>query len=234
MTTQTALPRTRVEKAARRWLHRVLVVEGMGLLAMGTALQKWVPMTKWSRLLGTPGPVPAQWSGAVIRALPARAADERERRVVIALRSADAHVPWHNTCLAEAVAAQVLLRQLGRPGVVVIGLRATDAGPWDAHAWLLGPRGALTGGPAARGFTATTVFELPGGLHSHDIDLTVPSGQSWAASPGSETSEPVASFEVAPVHDLGEATVGEPIEMPHPGLHRIAGASDADNTAATS
>ena len=160
-----------------------MVVEGMGLLALGTALQKWVPMTKWSRLLGTAGPVPRQWSGAVITALPARAADDRERRVVVALRSADAHVPWHNTCLAEATAAQVMLRQLGKPGVVVIGLRATDAGPWDAHAWLLGPRGALTGGPAARGFTATTVFEVPGGLHSREIDLTVPVTPAAAPAP---------------------------------------------------
>lgn len=182
MTTQVVPTRTRTQKAVLRWRHRALVVEGMGLLAVGTALQKWVPMTKWSRLLGSAGPVPRQWSGAVITALPARAADARERRVVVALRSANRHVPWHNTCLAEATAAQVMLRQLGRPGVVVIGLRATEVGPWDAHAWLLGPRGALTGGPAARGFTATTVFEVPGGLRSTDIDLAVPAGHSQPAA----------------------------------------------------
>lgn len=177
MTTEVPPPLpTRARKVARRWRHRALVVESMGLLALGTALQKWVPMTRWSRILGAAGPVPADWSGTVVTALPARIADDRERRVVVALRSAAKHTPWHNTCLAEATAAQVMLRQLGKPGVVVIGLRATESGPWDAHAWLLGLRGALTGGPAARGFTATTVFEVPGGLHSHDIDLTISGG----------------------------------------------------------
>lgn len=209
MTTQVVPPRSRTAKAVQRWRHRAMVVEGMGLLALGTGLQKWVPMTKWSKLLGTAGPVPPQWAGATIRVLPARAADVWERRVVVALRSANSHVPWHNTCLAEAVAAQMLLRQLGRPGVVVIGLRATESGPWDAHAWLLGPRGALTGGPAARGFTATTVFEVPGGLRSDDIDLAMQDGSSWAG----------------PAADEGDDQV-----MTHPGLHRIAGVSDADAT----
>ncbi len=65
-----------------------------------------------------------------------------------------------------------MLRRRGKPGVVVVGLRSTD-GAWDAHAWLLGERGALTGGPAADGFTATTVFEVPGGVRAVDIDLSV-------------------------------------------------------------
>jgi hypothetical protein len=67
-----------------------------------------------------------------------------------------------------------MLRQLGSPGVVVIGLRPSDptpAAPWDAHAWLLGRHGALTGGRAARGFTATTVFQVPGGLDASDVQL---------------------------------------------------------------
>ena len=66
-----------------------------------------------------------------------------------------------------------MLRQFHRPGVVVIGLRVTEQPPWDAHAWLLGSRGALTGGPAARGFTATTVFELPAGVRAEGVDLSV-------------------------------------------------------------
>lgn len=234
VTSQAVPTRSRANKAAQRWRHRALVVEGMGLLALGTALQKWVPMTKWSRLLGEAGPVPDQWSGAVIRALPARAADVWERRVVVALRSADAHVPWHNTCLAEAVAAQVLLRQLGRPGVVVIGLRVSEVGPWDAHAWLLGPRGALTGGPAARGFTATTVFEVPGGLRSSDIDLELPDGKTWAGPLEEDgTGEAVTSLTAmvgSPATDTGAAGVGdEHPAIPHPGLHRVAGANDADS-----
>lgn len=145
----------------------------MGLLTLGSALQKWVPMPKWSGLLGHPGAVPRQWAGSTVSVMPVRADGAAERAVAVAVRSAAAHLPWHSTCLAEATAAQMMLRQSRRGGVVVIGLRATEAGPWDAHAWLLGARGALTGGPAARGFTATTVFEVPGGLRAEDVDLAV-------------------------------------------------------------
>lgn len=86
-------------------------------------------------------------------------------------------MPWTPKCLAEATAGQLLLRQLGSPGVVVIGLRPGEAEPvasWDAHAWLLGRRGALTGGPAAAGFTATTVFQVADGLTADEVYLGPP------------------------------------------------------------
>ena len=47
-------------------------------------------------------------------------------------------------------------------------------GQAPSHAWLLGSCGALTGGPAAQGFTAVTVFEVPGGLRAGDVDLSGP------------------------------------------------------------
>lgn len=59
----------------------------------------------------------------------------------------------------------------------MIGLRpdATNhTGTWSAHAWLLGRRGALTGGPAAAGFTATTVFQCPDGLDAEETELATP------------------------------------------------------------
>lgn len=48
---------------------------------------------------------------------------------------------------------------------------------WEAHAWLVGRTGVLTGGPAARGFTATSVFQVPGrpsaaDLATHTADTT--------------------------------------------------------------
>ena len=95
------------------------------LLTVSGALQKWVPMTTWSPLLGTHGPVPQEWHGSTVVRLPARAATAKERRVAVAIRSGAAHLPWHATCLAEATTGQVLLRQLRQPGVVVIGLRVT-------------------------------------------------------------------------------------------------------------
>jgi len=78
-----------------------------------------------------------------------------------AIRRASQLLPFEPTCLAQAGAGQMMLRRRHHPGVVVIGLRRGEA-DWDAHAWLLGHAGALTGGPAARGFTPTTVFTVDG------------------------------------------------------------------------
>jgi hypothetical protein len=121
--------------------------------------------------------VPTSWLGARITALPVRTATPTETRVANAIRRGSGRLPWEPTCLAEATAGQIMLRRRGETGVVVIGLRPSptgtpDAEPdWQAHAWLLGRRGALTGGPAAAGFTATTVFDRSDGLRAADVQL---------------------------------------------------------------
>jgi hypothetical protein len=163
------------QRLQRRWAHRVRVVEAVVLLVLAAVAQRWVAMTRWSGVLGQSAAVPSASRGQAISELPARAASAAEWHAMVAVRRARRMVPWSPRCLAEATAAQVLLRQLGEPGVVVIGLRRPDdhiAGQmWDAHAWLMGRHGALVGGPAAEGFTATSVFEVPGGLHAVDIEL---------------------------------------------------------------
>lgn len=143
----------------------------MTLLAVGGVLQRWVPIRRWSRALGEAVAVPPDWAGRTVRehvrggrAGAARAEHEVRTAVVNGAR----RLPWRSTCLAEAFAAQVMLRRRGVGGVVVVGLRRH--GPaWDAHAWLVASSGVLTGGPAAEGFTATSVFEVPGGLSARDL-----------------------------------------------------------------
>jgi hypothetical protein len=148
------------------------VAEAALLLAAAGVAQRAVPIVRWSSVLGRPAAVPEGWRGQRVAALPARAATRTERAVAVAVRGAARRLPWKPTCLAEATAAQVLLRQAGEPGVVVIGLRPPapgEGGPWPAHAWLLGRAGALTGGAEARSFTATTVYEVPGGLTAAEL-----------------------------------------------------------------
>jgi hypothetical protein len=147
-------------------------------------------MTRWSWVLGRAGAVPDSWRGQRIDVLPLRWASGAERKVVQAITTASRIAPWNPSCLAEATAGQVLLRQFGSPGVVVIGIRPNEAAPerpWLAHAWLLGRHGALTGGRAARGFTATTVFEVRAGLTASDVDLSRvavgPAGNQDSARP---------------------------------------------------
>jgi len=180
---------TRAKPREPRWRHRLRTAESMVLLSVGAALQRWVPMTVWSPVLGRTSPVPDHWRGAAVRYLPARSSSDRERAAAKAVRAAARRLPWHSSCLAEAFAGQILLRQSRIPGVVVIGLRTKDEGPWDAHAWLLGECGALTGGTAARGFTPVTVFETSHGLHATDVDLEVNTQESTPAAEATEATE---------------------------------------------
>lgn len=152
-----------------------MIVEAMVVMVVVTLVKDLVPMTWWSGVLGRVRAVPEQWYGARITSLPVVAANNAERRVIIAVRRGSRLLPFKPKCLAEATAGQFLLRQMSVPGVVAFGLRPGDpesTGPWKAHAWLLGRRGALTGGPAARGFTATSLYEVRGGLSAEQIDLT--------------------------------------------------------------
>ena len=168
--------RRRQPPVVSRWSHRGRVVEAIGLLAVAAIAQRWISMPRWSRLLGSASAPPAAWRGEQIGQLPLRWASSSERKVFKAVDSASRLVPWHPKCLAEATAGQLMLRRLGSPGVVVIGLRPSEINAterWDAHAWLLGRHGALTGGPAARGFTATTVFQVAGALEAAEVDLGV-------------------------------------------------------------
>lgn len=184
----------RRRKGARRWRHRFTVVEAMILLAFFGMAQRLIPMRWWARTLGRPASPPAPWLGTRTTRLPVQAGSWEEFAVARAIRRANSTLPWTPTCLAEAATGQVLLRRRGSAGVVVIGLRPPDSGvnaatpsetstishppSWDAHAWLMGQRGALTGGPAARGFTATTVYEVAGRLTSTDVILGISTGES--------------------------------------------------------
>lgn len=149
---------------ASRWHHRARVLEAMLLLSLGTALQRWLPMPRWAFLMGSAQEVPEGWGHDPVGALPIQAATPVERQVAVAARRASSRLHGKPSCLAEALAAQLMLRRRGEPGVVVIGLRRrVVAGPGercDAHAWLLGQAGALIGAGAARGYTPATLYTV--------------------------------------------------------------------------
>lgn len=143
----------------RRWRSRARIAQAMALVTIASALQRWIAMPKWARVIGEMREVPPDWKGAQVVALRSSAATMTEHRVASAISRACEILPGEPRCLAQAVAGQIMLRRRKEPGVVVIGLRrAESATGWEGHAWLLGAHGALTGGPAANGFTPTTVF----------------------------------------------------------------------------
>ena len=140
-------------------------------MSLASAARACLPMRRWSSVFGSVHAVPASWSQQPIANMPVRAANGHEAAVSWAVHRGVRWLPGNPTCLAQAAAAQVMLRRRNSAGVVVIGLRRTPADAWEAHAWLLGSRGALVGGPAADGFEPTMVFSVDTGLAPEDVLL---------------------------------------------------------------
>lgn len=46
------------------------------------------------------------------------------------------HTPWLSNCLAKAVAARLMLRRRRINSTLYFGMAKTDAGEFEAHAWL--------------------------------------------------------------------------------------------------
>jgi hypothetical protein len=148
------------------------MVEACTLLTLFSLAQRWLPLPAWAGLLGRGAPVPPSWAGRPMPRLHHRAALVEEARVASAIARGCRRLPWRPTCLAQAAAAQLMLRRRGCGGVVVIGLRPRPPGSrqaMDIHAWLAGRGGVLTGGTEAEGFTPTTVFEAPEALQAATI-----------------------------------------------------------------
>jgi hypothetical protein len=161
----------------RKRVRHLRIFATMILLTFTSLLQAWVPFKRWSGILGNVTPVPVEWLGKTTPRLPRRAANSTEQKVAYLVSRASEKLFWEPSCLAQATAAQMLLRRHHSGGVVVIGLRKKAAEPssgpakdeWMAHAWLLGQEGALSGGAAAEGFIATTLFSVPQGVQASEV-----------------------------------------------------------------
>ncbi len=158
----------------RNWHDYMRAAEALCLLVLFGFAQRFIPIAWWSGFLGCNARIPKHWQGVKTVTAMQRLSVIEERAVAIAIRRAYRRLPFQPTCLAQASAGQMMLRRRGRSGVVVIGMRlypiSTDK-RWEAHAWLLGKCGAITGGKNAHGFTPTNVFEVPGGLSADKILL---------------------------------------------------------------
>lgn len=109
--------------APQRWL-----LIRAALLLWATRLGLWLlPFQMLRRLL------------AAFTARPMQVQDtERfsKARVVWAVETAARHMPLANTCLTQALAAQVLLARRGYPALLRIGVVKGDKDNLQAHAWV--------------------------------------------------------------------------------------------------
>ena len=76
-----------------------------------------------------------------------------------AVARAARYLPGEHLCLAQAIAGQRMLAAKGIPGTVMVGLKNTGSKVrWDAHAWLIGPRGIIVGGGVSSDYSPVTAY----------------------------------------------------------------------------
>lgn len=126
-------------------IRLALRVEAGLALILAWGLVFLVPIRLTGRLFGTmlppgaavPGPAPAP--GALARA----------RAVAGRVTAVASRLPWHSSCLVQAVAGRILLARRGIRGAAIrFGVRKT-ATAMEAHAWLLLGETILIGGAGA-------------------------------------------------------------------------------------
>ncbi len=130
-----------------RWLH----VEAA--LSLVVARLVYVVPFKWlTQLLGTVAPSP----------LLAALRDDRERLQALRVSRATTAVadffPWESSCLVRAVAACVMLRRRGLPGVLHCGVRLDAHAPLTAHAWVTCADMAIVGTETAPNYAPIAAF----------------------------------------------------------------------------
>ena len=91
--------------------------------------------------------------------------DAIELLVGLSAKRAARFLPGDHNCLTQAIAAQQMLRFLGKSSQVLIGLKQNPGeDQWAAHAWLNTPIGNVVGGEVSGTYTPVTVFHQTGPL----------------------------------------------------------------------
>lgn len=80
------------------------------------------------------------------------------RQVSWAVRAASRHTPWQSRCLAQAIAAKMMLNRRGLASTLYLGLKKAGEKDLDAHAWLRHGDIILTGGESMDRFTVISTF----------------------------------------------------------------------------
>jgi hypothetical protein len=82
-------------------------------------------------------------------------------RVSRAVRIMRRHVPWDSHCLAQAIAAQQMLRCRGVRSTLYLGVAKDGQTDLKAHAWLRCGRVLVVGGPGQQHYAVVSTFAHP-------------------------------------------------------------------------
>jgi hypothetical protein len=144
---------------ARTWAERGLLLEAILCLGLARAAILMLPFRRVVALCRlTQGETPKSLAPELV---------VRAARVGWAVRAASVRSPWQSTCLAQALAATLMLRRRGVPGTLYLGVarrHQSGSGRLEAHAWLRCGETILTGVGDHDRFTAISSFharEMP-------------------------------------------------------------------------
>ena len=146
----------------RRITARLLAFEAGVALVVASVV---IAVTPRQRLIGwlgepraaRPTPEPHDVAAMVAAADPDTLAQIRAgRRVGTMVTRVAAILPWHPTCMRQALAVRWMLRRRTTPNVVHLGI--ADVASMDAHAWVT-VHDMTVVGRRARPFTAVAAFE---------------------------------------------------------------------------
>lgn len=143
-------------KRLRRFLHlrtneQWFLIKVMLLLEVTKLAVRLLPFRVLRRLAEGAGKVPAGQR---------RAERFSAHDIGWAVETMSRNVPGEKTCLAQALAAQVLLVRRGHPAVIQIGVLRNDEGAFQAHAWVVSEDSVVVGGHELERYT--TLAELEG------------------------------------------------------------------------
>ena len=132
------------------WAERLLAIEaslwlGLARLAILALPFRWIA-PRLGRHVAETAP-----AGAPEQA-------DRLRRIAWAITAVGRRTPWESACLAQAMAAKMMLRLQGFPSTLYLGVAKDGDGGLDAHAWLRSGDLILTGARGMERFTVVSAF----------------------------------------------------------------------------
>jgi len=140
---------TPVKFFRRSPVEKRLFMEAMFWLALSRLAILLVPFRRIAPFLGqamveTPADGPLESPASI--------------RISWAVRTAGRYTPWESKCLAQAMAARMMLRRRRIPGTLYLGLSKEGEKGLSAHAWMRCGDRILTGAAGHRQFTVVAAF----------------------------------------------------------------------------
>lgn len=131
------------------WHKRLLLAEAVVLLGLARSIVLLLPFKRI-----------APWLGQLNTETPATFEPDQQRiahgvRWSISLVSR--HTPWNSNCLAQAIAAKLMLQRRAVKSTLYLGV-SKDGSSLRAHAWLRTGSMIVTGDEARPAFTTLTSF----------------------------------------------------------------------------